>query len=102
MSKKRRAIVVDIDGTLADMGKGQPDRRGPYAWDRVDEDDPKMDVIELVQLMMAGRRFYDVSLFGSHRMAMWDLIVTSGRKEQCRRKTATWLHRVGIHYDYLF
>ena len=42
---KELAIIVDVDGTLADM-RGV---RGPFEWDKVQLDRPHQDVIELVQ-----------------------------------------------------
>ena len=43
------AVIVDIDGTLADMRKGHPDGRGPFEWDKVLNDLPKHNVIEMVE-----------------------------------------------------
>ena len=43
--KKEKAIIVDVDGTLADM-RGI---RGPFEWDKVSQDKPHQDVIDLVK-----------------------------------------------------
>jgi hypothetical protein len=77
---KPRAVLVDIDGTVADMGKGQPGRRGPFDWDRVHEDDPHEPILELVRALLP---FYFV-------------LFVSGRDEVCREQTEAWLqaHRV--------
>ncbi len=72
---KPRAVLVDIDGTVADMGKGQPGRRGPFDWDRVHEDDPHEPILELVRLLAT---FYFV-------------FFVSGRDEECRDATMAWL-----------
>src|SRR5688500_13539451 len=73
-----RAVIVDIDGTLAIRGD-----RSPYDWSRVGEDQPNPAVIELVQTIAAA---------GRHRV-----ILVSGRDEVCRWQTEMWLaaHHVG-------
>lgn len=67
-----RAVLVDIDGTLAERGD-----RSPYDWQRVGEDQPRPAVIELVQTLAAARRH--------------TIILMSGRDEVCRRQTELWL-----------
>lgn len=72
------AIVVDIDGTLADM---TPCGRSPYAWDRVGEDvlvQPVADVVRMYQ-------------------DWYEVIIVSGRDAICRSRTEEWLaeHRIG-------
>jgi hypothetical protein len=79
---KPTAFICDVDGTLADMGKGPdgkplPGRRGPYDWDRVSEDTPIWPVIYLVQCLRRG---------GAHRV-----LFVSGRDEVCRERTQNWL-----------
>jgi predicted kinase len=66
-----RAIIVDIDGTLAKMGD-----RSPYDEAKVSEDQPNQPVIEVVKTM--------------HRAGN-DVIVCSGRTESCREETEHWL-----------
>jgi hypothetical protein len=39
---KEKAIIVDVDGTLADM-RGV---RSPFEWDKVLQDKPHLDVID--------------------------------------------------------
>lgn len=69
-------VIVDIDGTLADMGKGLPGRRGPYDWSRVGEDTPIEPIVRLVKdLLQAGER----------------VVFMSGRDESCRSETEEWL-----------
>lgn len=74
-------VIVDIDGTLAHMGKQEDGRRGPFDWDRVDEDDPNFPVIELVKVL------YNTG---------YDVVLVSGRMEAARRKTKTWLAGFGL------
>lgn len=69
-------VVVDIDGTLADMGKGLPGRRGPFDWVRVGEDTPIEPIVGLVNdLLKAGET----------------VVFMSGRDESCRAETVAWL-----------
>jgi hypothetical protein len=76
---RQRAVLVDVDGTLAIKGN-----RSFYDWKRVGEDQPNPAVVELVQTIAAARR---------HR-----IVVMSGRKEQCRRQTEMWLDAQGIDF----
>lgn len=74
-----KAILVDIDGTLSHMNYN----RGPFDWDRVDEDDVDEFIKETVNLL-ASR---------------YKVIVLSGRDSICRGKTQSWLRAKGIHHD---
>lgn len=80
-SNLRQTVIVDVDGTVADMGKGLDGRRSPYDWHRVDEDTPIRPVIELVGVL---------------RKAGYAIVFMSGRKETCRDKTTTWLRAHGV------
>ncbi|TDC59557.1 polynucleotide kinase [Micromonospora sp. KC207] len=82
MTDLPRAIIVDIDGTLALRGD-----RSPYDWVRVGEDQPNPAVIELVQTIAAA---------GRHR-----IILLSGRDEVCRRQTEMWLDAQRVQFDEL-
>lgn len=75
---RRFAVIVDVDGTVADMGKGQPGRRGPFDWDRVGEDEPRLPIIHLVQ-----------RLRGPYTHILW----VSGRDSVCRQATQLWLNK---------
>ncbi len=72
---KIQAVLCDIDGTIALMGKGDPARRGPYDWARVGEDDPCAPVLDLVRIL------------GLH----FPVLFVSGRDEVCRPETLKWL-----------
>lgn len=75
-------VLVDIDGTLADMGKDQPGHRGPFDWARVGEDTPIEPIVDLV---------HDL------RYAGHDVVFMSGRDEVCRAETEAWLAKhVGV------
>lgn len=73
------AIIVDVDGTIAQM-----DGRGPFDWKRVGEDSPRHFVIDMVQ---------NYSRQGYH------VIILSGRSDECRYETDMWLNLwLGSHY----
>ena len=65
------AWLVDIDGTLADMGD-----RGPFDWDRVGEDTVHERVADLVRTIQESGD---------------DIIFLSGRSSECERATLEWL-----------
>jgi len=76
------AILVDIDGTVALMG-----RRSPYDFSRVGEDTPNHAVIAAVRAMHA---------------AGYLVVYCSGRDDTCRDQTAGWLdEHVGVPYEAL-
>jgi hypothetical protein len=82
---KPTALLCDVDGTLADMGKGQPGRRRPYDWPRVSEDQPVKPIIELLSIL---------------RPAVDEVIFLSGRDEICRSDTWHWLEaHIADHED---
>lgn len=77
-----RAVLVDVDGTVAFMNG-----RSPYDWTRVGEDTPNRAVIDVVRAMhAAGNR----------------VVFLSGRDAVCRDTTERWLtEHVGVPYDAL-
>ena len=75
------AIIVDIDGTLAHM-----DGRSPYEWERVGEDLLDENLGRIIRVL--SERF--------------QIIVMSGRSEDCREITQEWLRDNHVEYDYLF
>jgi len=81
---KPKAVIVDIDGTLAQMNRG----RGPYDWDRVGQD--KLDE-EVSSIVKALKNTGD-----------WKIVVLSGRDGICRPQTEEWLIHHGIKYDDFF
>jgi hypothetical protein len=65
------AVLVDIDGTVAKMVS-----RGPFEWDRVGEDEPISEVIDLVNTLDdAGA----------------EIVFLSGRDGSCYEQTRAWL-----------
>jgi predicted kinase len=73
------AVIFDIDGTLAHMG-----RRGPFDWDKVDRDSLNHIVAEQIAYHYDnGRR----------------IIIMSGRGEVCRKITVDWMLENGFNWD---
>jgi len=69
-----KAVLVDVDGTLALNTGG----RSPYDWGRVGEDDANWPVVRLVsEFVSLGYR----------------VVLMSGRDEVCRDATLDWLNR---------
>lgn len=86
-----KAILVDLDGTMALMNG-----RGPFEWDRVGEDLPNQPVVGLVALIDDhARRSMDYYSEGPTP----EIIFMSGRDEVCRCETAAWLERLGFRVD---
>lgn len=78
---KPKAVIVDIDGTIAHM-KG----RSPYEGDKVDTDAVDWTITELVD------RYRD-----THK-----IIIMSGRSSEYRDKTIEWLKKNTISCDALY
>lgn len=79
------AIIVDIDGTLAQMNG-----RGPFEWDRVWEDNLNKPVKMVIDAMNFGHP------------ADLEIIIFSGRDSICRKLTTDWLDMHGVPYDQLY
>lgn len=69
-----KAIIVDLDGTLA-IHKN----RGPFEYDKIDTDTPNKPVVTLVKIMKE---------YG------YDILFVSGRDEVSREITTNWLYDV--------
>lgn len=74
---KPEAIIVDIDGTIADMGD-----RSPFDWAAVGNDAVKEEILEIVQRYAGYTR---------DRGGIFHIIFMSGRDEVCRKETLEWL-----------
>lgn len=80
-----KAIIVDLDGTVALMKEGG---RGPFDWQRVEEDAPNQPVIDAIRgaLLMTRDPIH--------------LVFVSGRDESCRDSTELWLTDHVIDYEW--
>ncbi len=81
MNHLPKAIIVDIDGTLAKMNG-----RSPFDWSRVGEDKVNEPVKAVV---MAMKKTHIIIIF-------------SGRDGVCRTETINWLNDNRIHYNKIF
>jgi hypothetical protein len=64
-------VLVDIDGTVANMVN-----RGPYEYNRVGEDLPNKDVINVVECLWKSSK---------------TIIYITGREDSCYEETYKWL-----------
>ena len=78
----RKAIIVDVDGTLAHMSD-----RGPFDWHRVHEDLVDNTVAQIV------RDYYGLG---------YTILIVSGRDAVCQKLTEEWLFKNGILYHEIF
>lgn len=76
------AVLFDLDGTLA----LHDNRRGPFEWHRVGEDDINPLVVKLAELFALDHT----------------ILVVSGRDAVCRSETIKWLNDNNIHFDALY
>lgn len=77
-----RAVIVDIDGTVAHMDG----KRGPFDWGKVGLDSVDYNIAEL---LVAIDQYYEI-------------IYVSGRDEVCREQTFSWLQTyVGLEVKHL-
>lgn len=76
-----KAIICDIDGTVARMTG-----RSPYEWDRVHEDEPIEEVVSILE------KFKDTH----------EIIMVTGRDGGCYDLTKEWLEENDIPFDQLY
>lgn len=78
-----RAIIVDIDGTIAHIGN-----RDYHDYnEKVLTDTPDHTIISIVNT------YYDKG---------YKVIIMSGRKDSCKEYTEAWLHEHNVSYDYFY
>ena len=88
----RKAVLVDIDGTIADVRHRLHHIEGPGRknWNlffaEMEKDTPIPEVIERVRRLAADH----------------DIVIVTGRPEQYRSQTEAWLRRHQVPYDQLF
>ncbi|MEM7632230.1 MAG: AAA family ATPase [Pseudomonadota bacterium] len=81
-------IVVDMDGTLALMGDpliAGHRHRSPYDVSKCDQDPPNMPVIQTILKWQETHK----------------IIVMSGRTDDGKEKTVSWLEKYGVKYSEL-
>jgi predicted kinase len=77
-----KAVMVDVDGTLATMGD-----RGPFDWNKVGDDLVRQEIADMVRGYKAMGYF---------------IVVMSGRDSVCRKETVSWLNDNNIPFSELF
>ena len=78
-----RAILVDMDGTLALM-KG---RRSPFDWNKVDQDDTNPPIVEMVQ---------------KYHKDGYKIIILTGRDGSALGLTNSWLTKHNVPFSEIF
>lgn len=77
---KPSAIIVDVDGTIANRGD-----RGPFEWAKVGVDTPRQFVIDTIS--------------SYQQTSGAQIIFLSGRDSVCRHETLTWIAK---HFNFEF
>ena len=80
---KPKAVIFDIDGTVADM-EGV---RRPFDWHLVGNDKPRQNICEMVRM---------------YRDAGYAIIMMSGRDGVCYKDTCSWLIKNDVPFMHLF
>lgn len=79
---KKRAIIVDVDGTICLHGE-----RGPFEWEKISTDSPNLPIVKVVKSLIQ---------FG------YVPVYVSGREEFLREETEKWLLKYLGECDHLF
>lgn len=77
------AIICDFDGTISQMHN-----RGPFEWDKVGQDKPKQDIINILEVYKLRDQV--------------KILIVSGRDESCRVASEEWLRKYDVPYDAFF
>lgn len=72
------AIIVDVDGTIAEMGD-----RGPFDWKRVGEDTPRLFILDMVM---------------NYHQQGYEILIVSGRSDECEQETLDWLDKHDVPF----
>ena len=75
-----KAVIFDIDGTLADKYG-----RCPYDWESVGDDLPKKPVIKALN---------------AYKKAGYKIIIFTGRDGSCKKQTLAWLKKHSINFHH--
>lgn len=78
-----KAVIFDIDGTLADMAG----KRGPFEWTKVGGDEMRPLIVDMAD------KYFDQD---------YTVIVLSGRDSVCYNETKEWLYDKFIFFDHLY
>lgn len=88
----RPIVIVDMDGTLADVGhrlhhiKGPGKKNWHKFFEGMDEDAPNREIVDMVR-----------EYANNH-----EIVIVTGRPDSYRRRTMQWLKRYDISFSRLF
>jgi phosphoglycolate phosphatase-like HAD superfamily hydrolase len=95
-----RCYIFDLDGTLADLTHrlhhikgGKKDWRAFFSHDEVLKDEPIAHVIRLYEVIQCST---------AHNNIGENILIVSGRSDECREATEEWLFRNEITHDGLY
>lgn len=77
-------VIIDVDGTIADMGKGESWGRMPYDWAKVKNDRPKTNVCKAIKFMISTRVLNEKAPVP---------VFVSGRDGVCYDDTKEWIYQ---------
>jgi trehalose-6-phosphatase len=83
LPEKMRAIIVDLDGTLAIF----ENRRKYYEYDKIELDEVRESVKEIMRLYFT---------------AVGTVIILTGRPKESIKQTLRWLTKNDIYYHHIF
>jgi len=87
---KQKAIICDIDGTLALMGN-----RSPFDYSQVIDDLPNTPIIQLLNTYTVLNREHPD----------WNqvkILLVTGREVTCEQETHLWMEHNGVSYDTMY
>jgi len=91
-SSTRPIVIVDMDGTLADVGhrlhhiKGAGQKNWKAFFELMDDDPPNREVVDMV-----------ANYARDH-----EILIVTGRPETYRRRTADWLSRNAVPFSRIY
>lgn len=92
--QKQLAIIVDVDGTLA---QHDPVNRSPYDHTKADKDTLRTEIKTLLELLNAGS-----NCLNDHGGGDIDFIVVTGRRQKFHELTYNWLVEHKVPFDCIY
>jgi hypothetical protein len=90
LKSKCPAIIVDLDGTLANIDERRANLINTNDWDLFHSKIPDDKL-----------NFWCREIIEKFRLE-YKIILVTGRKESCRSDTIQWLKHYQVHYDYIY
>lgn len=88
----RSIVIVDIDGTLADVGhrlhhiKGSGQKNWHAFFERMDDDSPNQEIVDMVRAYAKEH----------------EIFIMTGRPDSYRERTIAWLKRFAVPFSRLY